>query len=805
MSENSRQSRKSGTTTECQTLIDKQEELELEQLRQGIKKLRDNTLKSEMKQYASSSLYGVASIQTLIPLVEAKIEDIMVNRIKKGKNGRHFKEVSEYLSGLEPLACAGITCKIVFDRVFSVKDEEDALLVNIYDAVGSALMRECQFRYYQETVPGLLHTLKKNYWHRATGTQQKVTNIQTLMNRYDVKWEPWSRTIRTRLGNVMVDAAISESGWFTVFDKREGKKSNPYLVPTEFFLDHKDKLIEQAELFAAEAYPMLITPCDWTSNECGGYLLDEVMRGHEMVRRGDPDRIQGEKPFEFLNKIQKVAYRVNPFVLEVAEALYDKGVKVGKTPKFIPPTSTEDLPPKPVDIDTNPDSLDAWKKLCKPIHDRNNLLVKKSVRTRLTMKAARRFKNVDKFYLPWSFDYRGRAYPIPSFLTPQDTDFGKSLLRFADESFMTPEAEEWLAFQVATTYGLDKKPLQERLEWVNHHHELIARIATDPIGCLPEWEAADEPWQFLSACEEYYHCVITCDRQFTGLMIATDATCSGLQILSGLARDKTTAKLVNVVPSSEPQDAYKAVANASLSDVPIQWRQHIDRGVAKRLVMTIPYNAKFKSNWKYVKEALNDPPDKGGKGLNVPNEDITVITHALRNAAFKTFPGPMRVMEWIEDEVSRAIRSGDTHIEWTTPSDFLIVQRLMKPETVQMDLQLLGKVRRTTVAVSDSDEVNLSKHKSATAPNLIHSLDGSLLHISTLQFNAPIALIHDSVLCRATDMTSLSEIVRRTYMHLFAENDFLLDFAQQIGAETEPPIIGDLRPENVLVSTYFFC
>ena len=31
-------------------------------------------------------------------------------------------------------------------------------------------------------------------------------------------------------------------------------------------------------------------------------------------------------------------------------------------------------------------------------------------------------------------------------------------------------------------------------------------------------------------------------------MVATDATCSGLQILSGLARDKSTAKLVNVVP-----------------------------------------------------------------------------------------------------------------------------------------------------------------------------------------------------------------------------------------------------------------
>ena len=103
-----------------------------------------------------------------------------------------------------------------------------------------------------------------------------------------------------------------------------------------------------------------------------------------------------------------------------------------------------------------------------------------------------------------------------------------------------------------------------------------------------------------------------------------------------------------------------------------------------------------------------------------------------------------------------------------------------------MDLQLLGKVKRVTVAIGDSDEVNKSKHKAATSPNLIHSLDASLLHLAALKFGSPIALIHDSVLCRATDMCALSTIVRLTYMELFAEQDYLKDWAKQIGAETEP-------------------
>jgi hypothetical protein len=42
-------------------------------------------------------------------------------------------------------------------------------------------------------------------------------------------------------------------------------------------------------------------------------------------------------------------------------------------------------------------------------------------------------------------------------------------------------------------------------------------------------------------------------------------------------------------------------------------------------------------------------------------------------------------------------------------------------------------------------------------------------------------------------------------MQLFADHDYLTDFAKQIGAETKPPIIGDLDASSVIDSTYFFC
>ena len=175
----------------------------------------------------------------------------------------------------------------------------------------------------------------------------------------------------------------------------------------------------------------------------------------------------------------------------------------------------------------------------------------------------------------------------------------------------------------------------------------------------------------------------------------------------------------------------------------------MDRKTVKRVVMTVPYNAKPYSNRQYIRDALKD------KGVDIDKDDLTATVKAVRDAMDRVVPGPMSVMKWIEDEVAKAIKRGAQYLQWRTPSGFIVGQKLMKPNIVTVNLQLLG---RCTMKVADgySDKVDLAHHKNATAPNLIHSLDASLLHISALEFNKPLALIHDSVLCRAADMDTLS-------------------------------------------------
>ncbi len=751
--------------------------------------------KLEEKSYASASVYGVSSIREALPYLMRTVETTFC-KLNKGQAGKFYKEIAEHLDTLEPLAISTIILKVTFDRVFSTQRGAN-LITPTMVAIGSALESECKFRWYKKEYPALMHYISEKYFHDACGTKQKEIIASQKFGQRNIKWSAWNVRTKTSLGRWALQVVMESTQWFTINKRKTHRKKYEYrVVPTDLFNEKRAELIKSAELFAGIPWPMLVIPDDWGYEQgqiiYGGYLTNSMMKGHDLTRKGNPTIIHGETPMNFLNKLQRVKYCVNQHVLHIADKMRLRGRIIGK---FIPISPSTKLP-RPVDADENQESNLAWRRAMAEAHNADRINFKRSVRTRTQLEAAEKFKD-DVFYLCWSFDYRGRAYPIPAFLTPQDTDFGKALLRFADEASVTDEAELWLSFQVATTYGLDKATLEDRHQWVSENIDLITKVATDPEGYLPLWEEVDEPWQFMAACHEYYHCCIAKDKLTTGLMVAVDATCSGLQILAGLARDKSTAELVNVVPSNKPSDAYKAVAEQAKEFLPTYMHRWMNRAVCKRTVMTIPYNATKDSSRKYIREALLE------EGIDPTKDELTQVVNAVYSSMDTIVPGPMQVMRWIKKHVGQYIRNGATEVEWVTPSGFVVNQRRDDIETERMELQLLGRtsVRLPTGKTSPSP----NKHKSSTAPNYIHSFDASILHRSFTKFDEPFTVIHDSVLCRAGDMGTLNALVRETYTNIFSEECWLSKFAETINASEPPPIVGTLDPKVVSNSTYFFC
>jgi DNA-directed RNA polymerase len=801
-------------------LIEAQIKLERDAISYGIVKLNRNVEKCEQQEYASGSIYGLSIIQELVPVVEAELEKTRT-RIKRGQNGYRVKEIAQYLDNIEAIELAGIALKITFDKVFSKKQNKKRkmppwCLSNVVTSIGTAVEHECQMRFYEAADKDLYKRIKQNYWDNST-TQQRYVVMKLLYERKEEtpNWEKWSTRVRLAIGGWLLDAVLHGTGMFKIdLDGHATRKHAALSVfPSDLLKEQIGDVMQQAIQFAPAAWPMLIPPNDWSPLRNGGYLLNEVMKGHHFIRKGHPLATPSSLCYEFINNLQKVSYQINPFVYEVAEQLHKLGHQQGK---FLPRTfEYPDIPQPPGFEDQPLEVQHQWRKEQTEQYNLNSKYHRSlCVRTEQQMEMAERFAKYDRFYLPWSFDYRGRVYPIPPYLTPQDTDFGKALIRFAEPIKMNRRGWWWLAVWAANCAGEDKVSYKDRVKWTLDHHDLITRVATDPLGNLGDWEV-DDPWQFLAACEEYYHCCILKDRPTTSLMVAVDGTCSGLQVLSGLSRDANTARLVNVLPGEKPQDAYKAVAelaNETLKSLGFHHLAKLARGDVKRVVMTIPYNATTWSNCGYLRDAIKDT----FTGQQLTTDEMNALIWAIRGRAAKddlpaiqgamqvVVPGALQTMAWLNKQVKAWMAEERRELTWVTPSGFVVYQKLMKPEIIRFEMKLYGQVRRINVKERDSEEVNKDAHCSATAPNLIHSLDATLLHIGLADMQN-FTVIHDSILGRAPEMFTIQKRIRKAYADTFGNGHlYLKEWAEKMGAVDTPTIYGTFDPRDVVNSLYFF-
>jgi DNA-directed RNA polymerase len=568
-----------------------------------------------------------------------------------------------------------------------------------------------------------------------------------------------------------------------------------YLEYQPEFLRAKEALLAQAEAFAGCMWPMLCEPNDWTSEFKGGYLTNDLRKLTRLIRTRIPRRctlLQDSKALAMLNLLQKVPYRINDRVLELANFCMEHRITVGKF-RAEEPTPP---PPKPEPWETasEEDKL-SYRRMRTEIEDQNAALAQKNYRTTEALYVANKYKG-DAFWIPWSFDFRGRVYPIPTSLSPQGTDFDKSLIYFEEEG---PVNEWWLAFQVATTYGLDKAPMNERIDWVVKNHDFLSYIANDPEGTIPEWSSVEEPWCFMAAVLEYDQCVIKGTKKTSGLPVSVDATCSGLQHLSALALDRTAAEMVNVVPTDKPSDGYLIVAEKAKEILPEHLHQYITRKVTKRTVMTTPYGVTENSARDYIRQEL--------KGIELEKGELQQIVKAIyRYGVRKVFDGPCRSMEFIQKVAGEHIKSGATTLEWITPSGFPVIQEYRRNEAERINTKLLGQRILTSLLKEwEQRTIDLQKAKTAASPNLIHSLDAALLHLVFAEWDKPFTVIHDCVLGRSCDMDSMGSAIRDKFVEIYSQ-PVLKDWSRQLGVDfDESVMLNTLDINDVQQSSYFFC
>jgi DNA-directed RNA polymerase len=827
--------------------IQRQFQRELQAHQEGVQRLHLATSKAEARQYASSSIYGQKLVDQGLGAAIQAIESKR-SRIAAGSTGEYAAHVA-LLEGVPSSTLALIVLKTTIDLVFEKRNRFTlgTPYASVVHAIGSRAYDECLLSQFSQAQP---EAYRDTRIHRSKGYGYRVAKYRATMRRISHEAIRWPVGHRVKIGAWLLDRLCCATGWFhSEVVQASGRNKLTVLRPDPLVTKTIEAMLQAAERVSACCWPMLCEPNPWEPDleaTPGGYLTSELRSGtrswlirgvsHAKVSRSFPVK-EGRRetatplgngegsgdpisqtallaepalidippehvtnpgspslqiPVNFLNTLQRVAYQINLTILEVALRCQEARVSIGSFRQSDPLP----LPHKPDPWETaSEEEKEAYKRGRVEVEEENSLLAQRNYQTAETIYIAKMYQDEEAFFFPWSFDFRGRVYPLANHLNPQGTDFARSLLVSA---YSGPADREWLGFQVATTFGLGKETMLERQRWVEDNRGLIAGVARDPMGTISTWQGADEPWQFLAACIEFDACFISCTRSWSNLLVGFDATCSGLQHLSALTRDRRAAELVNVAPTPKPADAYKTVSEASKKYLLEEFHHQITRKLTKRVVMCLPYGLTQSSARDYLRQALP-------KGHGIPLPDL--VNAVYHKAIPEVLPGPMRAREWIQKAVNQVSHDTGRPVAFTSPSGFPVILDKRVYPTELVDTKLLGRRIRVTVADFDSTTAPLNNRKITigSVPNLIHAFDAALLHLAFEKWERPIALVHDCISTLSCDVAWTMAHIREIFATMY-EEDQLGRWADQLGVPVDPDVmINTLAPAEIRHSPYLFC
>lgn len=568
--------------------------------------------------------------------------------------------------------------------------------------------------------------------------------------------------------------------------------------------------------------PMIVPPLKHTTQLSGGvhteYLRKSMTERAFMYFVGEEfiTTFKGSEPsqgvVDGLNQLMATEWCVNTKVLDVMEYLFKNNTKIANLPPY-------EVDPLLYDESRNPDSAEEMKKLKSELWSEWYKKSNERIRMCLRLSTAKDMISYGFFYHVYTCDFRGRAYTATEILSPQSGDHDRSLILFANPMKQTETGMYWLKVHVANLFDQDKKSFDERIQWVNNNIKMLRQINDDPLGTTNLWaddkKRKNQSFQRLAAVFELFR-----TDGMTQLPIGMDGSCNGIQHWAAIAKDPVIGAMVNLRPSTKPNDAYAVVADRMTEEMrPLynkdpwvtlfldHWEGSIKRSVVKRAVMTDPYGVTTRG---ITDGLLNDGHvDWMDKTLRVPGaKQLTKYVQSAMNTLL-TIPNQGKV--WLK-KVAKLSSDMNVHLEWTTPIGFKV--RHIYHGKVNRAINIDTLICQTRVEFNEfvRDEVSGREACNGIAPNFIHSLDASHMFSVILRLSQAgcdsYAFIHDSYGVHAPLVPVLRSVTQEEFVKIHSVNqlDILRNQLQEFLSIELPevPSTGTLDINEVLGSEYFF-
>ena len=655
----------------------------------------------------------------------------------------------------------------------------------------------------------------------------RLEGRNTEADAYDFK--PFGAD-RKHIGSWLLGGVLKYSNLFEEHKRNiDGKTRKIFITLTPEAEQFKHQYIKKQSKIIIDDMPMICPPVQATDENFGSWLLSADIH--------KPQQHKGELKtsplfLEYVNHLQGVKYKINPFIVKLMEYLVEHNDKLGK---FKPHQYQEPLDMAQAlgvirtgdyaaDRATLRSKGEEWKQERRRYGYEKSRQLKKvddGRKSKVVFQAAKELLPAHNLYFPHMWDFRSRAYSLcKTTPEPQGTDYQKAALMFADAQPIDKKTKFWLSVEIANNAGKDKISFGKRVEWVEKNIDNIVLVGSmfeknnepEAIKWLQRFNK-EEPWQLAAACEEYYQIFIKKSRRTTSIRCGVDMSCSAAGIHAGWKRDAADAEAVNITPSNTPQDLYMRVwkhllkVNRSKDTPPIRpalleaWTdQGYGRKVAKKMIMVFQYSAGIRKQMSEFYQIHDDMPEE----LQMTRDETKALWKLWQQTTAESMSVDS-VINWFQDRAKEIAAMGKNFI--LIPNAAGVVQ-VMKYPKVEKTKQVVSFHNGRFTEYQSSDLPDTDAWKRAITANATHMTDSAIMVLALHDFPYAFSTIHDAAHTYATGaMDMMLERLKDGYIKA-VEMDIWDEFRRinglPIDATTDFPKTNTLDLEVVRQSSYIF-
>ena len=512
-------------------------------------------------------------------------------------------------------------------------------------------------------------------------------------------------------------------------------------------------------------------------NRLGGKLNESI----DIIREKD---LGWSQLMATITYLESIPYKVNSNFLQFVESHTEMLQHLGLMAKV-----KKDIPPSPIPKGLKKEEmsleqitkLEEWKALKEKRENEHHFSKIKLLRELRVLELANKLNDEagdNGFYYRWYADFRGRLYPVNSFLSFQASPLAKALLEFAEETPIKPGCIEDLAWCEFVEYGFrllgeyKDAPYRDFEHLYENEQELkqLCRMLTEPFSLEALIKKGElnkkNALPFISWLLELKRLLDYWDMESitTGHPIRKDATCSSMQHMAALSGDANVLKATNCASKMDaPVDLYTTI-------VPNMEELGLDREWIKKFVMTWAYNSTDYTRKNEITKAFEEK-----YGLEPEYKDIEELNCKLKQAASQGLGRIIKLGQLLKSVYRVCVLKPRGKALSITPTGLVVDSTKVDWPSYRFRIHTFDAVIRIQMKDLDckSPKTNYRKTRQSWVANVIHSLDAALLQIAinvlVVAENVDVHLfpIHDCVVTRPGDMSPTLQALSHSFKYMY--------------------------------------